>query len=73
MHEILFILVKYIAFIDFTLREIKQCIVFFGTPGRGHTIIETGSFRRRSGGVDCHNFNVTHCVESPEVGMHVSK
>ena len=22
-----------IAFIDFTLREIKQCIVFFGTPG----------------------------------------
>ena len=23
-----------IAFIGFTLREIKQCIVFFGTPGR---------------------------------------
>ena len=22
-----------IAFIDFTLHEIKQCIVFFGTPG----------------------------------------
>ena len=21
------------AFIDFTLHEIKQCIVFFGTPG----------------------------------------
>ena len=24
-----------IAFIGFTLDEIKQCIVFFGTPGRG--------------------------------------
>ena len=23
-----------ITFIDFTLDEIKQCIVFFGTPGR---------------------------------------
>ena len=23
-----------IAFIGFTLHEIKQCIVFFGTPGR---------------------------------------
>ena len=23
-----------IALIDFTLHEIKQCIVFFGTPGR---------------------------------------
>ena len=25
-----------IAFIDFTLHEIKQCIVFFGTPGRSY-------------------------------------
>ena len=27
-----------IAFIGFTLQEIKQCIVFFGTPGilKGH-------------------------------------
>ena len=25
-----------IAFIDFTLHETKQCIVFFGTPGIFH-------------------------------------
>ncbi len=29
----LFISVKYIAFIGFTLHEIKQGTVFFGTPG----------------------------------------
>ena len=30
-----------IAFIDFTLQEIKQCIVFFGTPGIMSHIIVT--------------------------------
>ena len=29
----LFILASEIAFTDFKLNEIKQCIVFFGTPG----------------------------------------
>ena len=57
-----------IAFIGFTLDEIKQCIVFFGTPGR---TIRYKSIRQ-CGQCSSH-YSLLHLIEPASMGKQLKK